>query len=177
MDSQAPGGAAVRDRGGGRFLSLVPGRREQGVRGGPRYPSTAQGVRLGCRLHSASTPRRTLSPHQPVLTKLRCAWAGWGNGAGLGQPLAAEGAGTAGLGGHLGWGSGLGCGRGHWAGGTWRQTGLAEALAGPWPMVITGRAGLASGILGRPRASMTPGRTEAQRAGGPGRASVETGAP
>lgn len=97
---------------------------------------------------------------------------------GLGQPLAAEGAGTAGLGGHLRWGSGLGCGWGHWAGGTWRQTGLAEALwsRGPRPVVITGRAGLASGILGCPRASVTPGRTEAQRAGGPGHASVENGA-
>lgn len=84
VDSQAPGGAAVRDRGGGHFLSLVPGCREQGVRGGPRYPSTARGVHLGCRLHLASTPRRALSPHQPVLTKLHCAWAGWGNGAGLG---------------------------------------------------------------------------------------------
>ena len=94
-----------------------------------------------------------------------------------GHPPAAEGAGTAGLGGHLEWGSGLGCGRGHWAGGTWRQTGLAEALAGPWPVVITGRAGLASGILGHQRASVTLGRTEAQRAGGPGHASVETGVP
>lgn len=77
----------------------------------------------------ASTPKRTLSPCQPVLTKLHCAWAGWGDGAGLRTPPAAAGAGTAGLGGT--WGGGL-----DWA------------VVGGRLAVITGRAGLASGILG-----------------------------